>query len=131
MGLRPRAREARAWSFAMKVVPYSANTCGQYLPKRKRKSLTSMYQVYKSELPDNIIRLFSGSNCCYDLRNSIKFEVPRFNLEVGRNSLRYRGALFWNSIPDNLKRAPSLNIFKKLLKKNRPLFDNINFNKMK
>ena len=79
----------------------------------KRKLLTFMYQVYKSELPDNIIRLFSSSNCCYDLRNSIKFEVPRFNLEVGRNSLRYRGALFWNSIPDNLKRAPSLNIFKK------------------
>ena len=97
----------------------------------KRKLLTFMYQVYKFELPDNITRLFSSSNCCYDLRNSIKFEVPRFNLEVGRNSLRYRGALFWNSIPDNLKRAPSLNIFKKLLKKNRPLFDNINFNKMK
>ena len=85
----------------------------------KRKLMTFMYQVYKSELRDNIIRLFSSSNCCYDLRNSIKFEVPRFNLEVGRNSLRYRGALFWNSIPDNLKRAPSLNIFKKLLKKNR------------
>ena len=96
----------------------------------KRKLLTFMYQVYKSELPDNIIRLFSSSSC-YNLRNNIKFEVPRFNLEVGRNSLRYRGALFWNSIPDNLKRAPSLKIFKKLLKKNRPLFDNINFNKMK
>ena len=85
----------------------------------KSKLMTFMYQVYKSELRDNIIRLFSSSNCCYDLRNSIKFEVPRFNLEVGRISLRYRGALFWNSIPDNLKRAPSLNIFKKLLKKNR------------
>ena len=68
----------------------------------KRKLLTFMYQVYKSELPDNI-RLFSSSNCCYYLHNSIKFEVPRFNLEVGRNSLRYRGALFWNSIPDNFK----------------------------
>ena len=30
----------------------------------KRKLLTFMYQVYKSELPDNIIRLFSSSNCC-------------------------------------------------------------------
>ena len=96
----------------------------------KRKLLIFMYQVYKSELPDNIIRLFSSSNCCYDLLNSIKFEVPRFNLEVGGNSLRYRGALFWNSIPDNLNRAPSLNIFKKLLKKSRPLGENINFNKM-
>ena len=97
----------------------------------KRKLLTFMYQVHKSELPDNIIRLFSSSNCCYDLRNSIKFEVLRFNLEVGRNSERYRGALLWNPIPDNFKRAPSLNIFKELLKKNRPLFDNINSNKMK
>ena len=97
----------------------------------KRKLLTFMYQVYKSELPDNIIRLFSSSRCCYDLRHSVKFEVPRFNREVDRISLRYREALFWNSIPDNLKRAPSLNILKKLLKKNRPLFDNINFNKMK
>ena len=90
-----------------------------------------MYQVYKSELPDNIIRLFSSSSCCYDLRNSVKFEVPRFNLKVGRNSLRFWGALFWNSIPDNLKRPPSLNISKKLLKKNSPLFNNLNFNKMK
>ena len=93
------------------------------------------FQVYKSELPDIIIRLFSSSNCCYDLRNSIKFEVPGFNLEVtkrwanlgtrlemGTNSLTYRRALLWNSIPDYLKRAPSLNIFKKLIKKNRPLF---------
>ena len=79
-----------------------------------------MCQVYKSELPDNIIRLFSGSNCCYDLRNSIKFEVPRFNLEVGRNSLRYRGALFWNSIPDILNREPSLNILKSFLRKTDP-----------
>ena len=86
----------------------------------KRKLLTFMYQVYKSELPDNIIRLLSSSNCCYDLRNSIKFEVPRFNLGVGRNSLRYRGALFWNSIPDNLKRAPNVNNYKSFLRKTDP-----------
>ena len=43
-------------------------------------------------------------------------------LEMGRNSLTYRRALLWNSIPDYLKRAPSLNIFKKLIKNNRPLF---------
>ena len=91
----------------------------------KRKLLTLMYQVYKSELPDNIIRLFSSSNCCYDLRNSMKFEVPLFNLEVGRISLRYRGALFWNSIPDNIKRAPSLKKIK------TDTCSTINFNKMK
>ena len=34
----------------------------------KRKLLTFVYHDYKSELPDNIIRLFSSSNCCYDPR---------------------------------------------------------------
>ena len=52
----------------------------------KRNILTFMYQVYKSEIPDNIIRLFSSSKCCYDQRNSIMLEVPCFNLEVDRNS---------------------------------------------
>ena len=47
---------------------------------------------------------------------------PRTRLEMGRNSLTYRRALLWNSIPDYLNRAPSLNILKKLIKKNRPLF---------
>ena len=65
---------------------------------------------------------FCSSNFCYDLRNSVKFEVPRFNLEVGRNSLRYRGALFWNSIPDNLKRAPSLNVSKKMKQQDEIVF---------
>ena len=59
----------------------------------KWKVLTFVYQVYKSELLDNIIRLFSSSNCCYDLRNSINFEVRRFNLEVGRNSSKDIGEL--------------------------------------
>ena len=34
----------------------------------KRKLLTFVYQVFKSELSDNIIRLFGSSNCCYDPR---------------------------------------------------------------
>ena len=32
----------------------------------KRKLFTFVYQDYKSELPDNIITLFSSINCCYD-----------------------------------------------------------------
>ena len=42
--------------------------------------------VYKSELSDNIIRLFSTS--CYDQRNSINFEVPRFNLGGGQKFIK-------------------------------------------
>ena len=34
----------------------------------KRKLFTFVYQDYKSESPDNIIRLVSSSNCCYDPR---------------------------------------------------------------
>ena len=60
--------------------------------------------VHKSELPYNIIKLFDNtSSHGYNLRNSIKLTVPGFNLDVGRISLRYRGTLSCNFIPDILK----------------------------
>ena len=40
--------------------------------KVTRKLLTFMYQVYKSELPDNIIRLFSSTNCQGSLWNPMR-----------------------------------------------------------
>ena len=69
----------------------------------KRKLLTFMYQIYKSELPDNKIRLFSSSNCCYDLPNSFKFEVPRFTFldNVSReleSVQRLAIGLFWSGL---------------------------------
>ena len=58
----------------------------------KEKLLIVMCKVHKSELPDDIIKLFDRtSSHGYDLRKSIKLAVSRFNLDAGRTSLRSRG----------------------------------------
>ena len=48
--------------------------------------------------------LFSLANPYYNPRNSNHFVLPRFNLAIGRNSLRYRGPLVWELTPTTLKR---------------------------
>ena len=50
----------------------------------KRKLLLFMYKVHNSELPKDTIKLFDIISCHgYNLRNSIKYNVPRFNLDIG------------------------------------------------
>ena len=96
----------------------------------KRKVLMVMYKVHISELPDDIIKLYdSTSSHGYDLRKSIKLAVLRFDLDARRTSLRYRGPLSWNFIPDTLEQAQNLNIVKALLKKRKSLLNNIDFRK--
>ena len=50
-----------------------------------------MYKVNCDITPDKITKLFSIANPYYNLTNSNHFVLPRFNLDNGRNSLRYRG----------------------------------------
>ena len=74
---------------------------------------------------------YSIANPHYNLRNSNHFALPRFNLDTGRNSIRYRGPIAWATTPTCLKHATSLKNFKKLLKQRRhKLFiKNISFGK--
>jgi len=85
----------------------------------KKKVLTLMNKVNSNITPDKVTNLFSIANLHYNLRSSNHFVVPRFNLDNGRNSLRYRGPLTWELTPTSLTQSPSLNNFKNLLKQNR------------
>ena len=97
----------------------------------KKKLLTLMYKVNYRIISDKITNLFSIANPHYNLRNSNHFALPRFNLDTGRNSIRYRGPIAWAKTPTCLKHATSLKNFKKLLKQRRhKLFiKNISFGK--
>ena len=97
----------------------------------KKKLLTLMYKVNCRITSDKITNLFSIANPHYNLRNSNHFALPRFNLDTGRNSIRYRGPIAWATTPTCLKHATSLKNFKKLLKQRRhKLFiKNISFGK--
>ena len=97
----------------------------------KKKLLTLMYKVNCRITSDKITNLFSIANPHYNLRNSNHFALPRFNLDTGRNSTRYRGPIAWATTPTCLKHATTLKNFKKLLKQRRhKLFiKNISFGK--
>ena len=86
------------------------------LNQYKKKLLTLMYKVNSNITPVKITNLFSIANAHYNLRNSNHFVLPRYNLDIGRNSLRYRGPLFWELTQTSLKQSPSLKNFKNLLK---------------
>ena len=59
---------------------------------------------------------FSIANPYYNLRNGNHFILPRYNLHIGRNSVRHRGPLVWELSITSLKQSPSLKNFKNLLK---------------
>ena len=50
------------------------------------------------------------------LRNNDKFRLPVIRVLKFKQSLIYRGTKIWNTLPISIKNAPSVNVFKKILK---------------
>ena len=90
-----------------------------------------MYKVNSNITPVKITNLFSIANPHYNPRNSNLFGLPRYNLAIGRNSLRYRGPLVWELTPTSLKQSSSLKNFKNLLKQrhHKNFINNCSFRK--
>ena len=77
----------------------------------KKKLLTLMYKVNCRIISDKITNLFSIANPHYNFRNSNHFALPRFNLDTGRNSIRYRGPIAWALTQTGLKQSTPHEIF--------------------
>ena len=75
-----------------------------------------MYKVNSNTTSVKITNLFSIAFPHYNLRNSNHFILPRYKLDIARNSLRYRGPLVWELTPTYLKQSHSLKNFKNRLK---------------
>ena len=97
----------------------------------KRRLASIMYQVFNNSLPDQLTSLlgtrYNDNN--YKLRRSNDFSLIRYNSLLGRNSVRYRGPIIWNSIPRNIRNAASLQLFKATLKRASKSIDQIQFEK--
>ncbi len=53
----------------------------------------------------------------YEFRSSKILKQPEYNgITYGLNSFRYKAPKVWNSLPNNIKEAVSLDQFKKLIK---------------
>ena len=51
------------------------------------------------------------------MRRRFQLDIIRCKSEVGRNSLRYKGPLIWNSHPNDLKELENAQTFKLSLQK--------------
>ena len=90
-----------------------------------------MYQVYNDILPEQLTALLgtrTKETSC-NLRRSNDFSLARYHSELGRNSLRHRGPIVWNSIPKFIRNVKSLQLFKEKLKLASKTLDQIQFEK--
>ena len=77
-----------------------------------------MYKVYNGCAPQYLQQLFPPRYSEYNLRNSLnKVCVPKPRTDYLKRSFSYSGACLWNSLPEQLRSAPSLKSFKVALNK--------------
>ena len=66
--------------------------------------------------PKYIRDFFSIRETSYNLRgNGVHRCVPKFKLSFMRNSFAYKCGQIWNKLPDDVKLADTINIFKSRL----------------
>ena len=77
-----------------------------------------MYKVYNGCAPQYLQQLFTPRYSEYNLRNSLnKLCVPKPRTDNLKRSFSYSGICLWNSLPEQLRSAPSLKSFKVALNK--------------
>ena len=74
-----------------------------------------MYKIHNNLSPSYLRRIFTNTSNVHshNLRNSeLNYYVPRPRTESAKGSLHYRGSVLWNKIPSEIRKLPSLNVFK-------------------
>ncbi len=78
-----------------------------------------MYKIMNGLLPDKLKQLFKYVSyvSCRETRSSISLDlyIYKLRLELTKKSFFFHGAVLWNNLPDHVRNAPSLEIFKTLL----------------
>ena len=79
---------------------------------------TKIYKTLKN-LPGGIFKgLFTLRTDGYSLRSEQELIIPKVSAVLkGKNSLRYFGAITWNSIPSDIRNTESYNEFHSKIKK--------------
>ena len=86
---------------------------------------TLMIEIYKAinNFPGATIKdLFTRVDYTYSLRRNQDVTIPRVNTSLkGQNSIRYLGAIIWNSLPTDIRNIDSLEQFISKIKKWKPV----------
>ena len=81
----------------------------------KRETATMVYKSLDGLAPTYLSNIFSRNSTrdTVYLRNSeTDLQVPLFKTDNGQNSFAYRGAHLWSSLESEVKKAPSVSVFK-------------------
>ena len=82
-----------------------------------QKLCTEIYKTLSNINPRHMQELFERSSSSYSTRRPNDLKVPRVNQTTyGSKSIRFEGARLWNHLPEHIKSAENLNIFKNLIK---------------
>ena len=83
------------------------------------ETVTTVYKSLHGLAPEYMRLMFTrmSENGSRSLRNAdTDLRIPRFATSHGHRSFSYRGVNVWNKLSTEIRNAPSLTIFKNLLK---------------
>lgn len=76
-----------------------------------------LYKIFATGTPAYLSEYFIANHSCRPVRGERPpLLVPSFRLESFRKSFHISSAYLWNDIPSNIRSAPSLPVFRKLIK---------------
>ena len=82
---------------------------------RLKQLAVTMYKIHNNLSPSYLRRIFTNTSNVHsrNLRNSeLNYYVPRSRIESAKGSLHHRGSVLWNKIPSEIRKLPTLNVFK-------------------
>ena len=84
---------------------------------RLKQLAVTMYKIHNNLSPSYPRRIVTNTSNVHshNLRNSeLNYYVPRPRTESAKGSIHYRprGSVLWNKIPSEIRKLPSLNVFK-------------------
>ena len=88
---------------------------------RQKTMLLGVFKILHDMYPPIKCDFFTPHNTAYSLRRSHVLEQPSFRtMRHGYHSLRYQGAMLWNSLPDFIKTS-DFNTFRGFILKWQPI----------
>ena len=77
-----------------------------------------LYKSVHNLLPPNFHNYFTYNRQFhdYETRNRDNMNIPHSRLDIRKQATRTAGPTLWNSLPEHIKRSPSIEIFKRKLK---------------
>ena len=86
-----------------------------------QKLATEMYKVKNNLSPEPIQNLFKQVDNAENLRNNKNFDIPKVRtVNNGIETIRYRGPITWNLVPDEIRKSKSLSEFRDKIKTWKP-----------